>query len=89
MQIRVRVRPLARSNEVGGRYGDGDPPVLVVRVQAGPYEGRANASCIEALAQAFDVPRHAVTIVAGKSARSKLVEVQGADPARLASLLSR
>ena len=87
MRIHIRVQTRARDDRAGGRYGEGDPPILIVRVRAAPHEGRANAACRKTLAEAFGVPRQAVTIVAGASARSKIVEVQGADPARLELLL--
>ena len=89
MRIGVRVQTRAQSDFVGGRYGSADPPVLVVRVRAAPTTGQANAACVAALAKAFGVSRKAVSIVAGARGRSKLVDVQGADPLRLKSLLER
>lgn len=89
MRINVRVKTRAQSDFVGGRYGSADPPTLVVHVRAAPSAGKANAACEAALAQAFGVARDAVTIVAGARGRSKIVEVRGADPARLNSLLER
>jgi uncharacterized protein (TIGR00251 family) len=87
MRIKIRVHTRARDDGVGGRYGSDDPPTLVVRVRAAPTEGRANAACVKALAEAFGVPRDGVKIVTGSRARSKVVDVQGADPNRLRSLL--
>lgn len=87
MRINVRVQTRARADFVGGRYGDSDPPSLIVRVRAVPYEGLANAACLEVLAEAFGVPRRAVRIIAGASARSKIVEIDGADPTRFDELL--
>jgi uncharacterized protein len=87
VRLTVRVQPDARQTRAGGRYGSGEPPVLVIRVAAPPTDGRANQACIEALAAALNVPRRAVTIVSGKGTRTKLVEVDGADPAVVAQLL--
>jgi uncharacterized protein YggU (UPF0235/DUF167 family) len=42
-------------------------------------DGRANRALIEALADALGVKRSAVRIVAGASARTKVVEVSGID----------
>jgi len=89
MRITIRVHTRAQRDFVGGRYGSGDPPTLVVHVRAAPHAGQANTACINALAGAFGVPKHAVKIVAGGRARSKIVEVQGADAARLEALLQR
>jgi uncharacterized protein YggU (UPF0235/DUF167 family) len=87
MRIVIRVQTRARNDFVGGRYGNGDPPILVVRVRAAPEAGNANAACVKSLAQAFGVPRRAVTIVTGARGKSKIVDVQGADPNRLQTLL--
>jgi uncharacterized protein YggU (UPF0235/DUF167 family) len=87
MRIKIRVHTRAQNDAVGGRYGYDDPPTLVVRVRAAPTEGLANAACVKALATAFGVPRNGVKIVTGARARSKVVDVPGADPNRLRSLL--
>jgi len=87
MRIKIRVHTRAQHDVVGGRYGRDDPPTLVVRVRAAPTEGLANAACVKALAAAFGVPRNGVKIVTGARARSKVVDVQGADANRLKSLL--
>ena len=85
----VRVRPGARTDEVGGRYGDDVPPVLVVRVAAPAVDGRANDRLVRLLAEALGVPRSAVVIVSGAAQRTKIVDVEGATPAVLEALLAR
>jgi uncharacterized protein (TIGR00251 family) len=50
---------------------------LVVRVTAPPLEGRANRAVCALIAGAAGVPRSAVTIVRGETARDKLVRVEG------------
>jgi hypothetical protein len=87
MRVHVRVSPGAARQTVGGRYGVGDPPVLLVRVTAPATDGRANRAVVEALADAFGVKRHAVTVLSGAAARRKVVEVEGATPDLLARLL--
>jgi uncharacterized protein len=83
VRITVRVRPGSARPGVGGEH-DG---ALVVRVRARAVEGQATAAALDALASAFGVRRHAVTLVAGASSRTKVVEVAGADPIVLDRLL--
>lgn len=51
--------------------------MLRVRVKAVPYKGKANAAAIALLAKALGVPKSAVTLVSGDTARLKTVEVEG------------
>lgn len=88
MRLSVHVHPNARATTVGGRYGDSEPPVLVVRVSAPADQGAANDATIVALAEAFGVPRRSVRIVAGRRARTKIVEVHGADERAVEALLA-
>ena len=87
MRIVVRVSPGAPATKVGGRYGDSEPPVLVVRVTARAVDGKANAATVRALADALGVPRSLVRIVAGQRARTKVVEVGSADSDLVTALL--
>ena len=79
MRLTVWVRPGSARAGVGGEH-DG---ALVVRVTARAVDGRATAAALIAIADAFGVRRHAVTLVAGAASRKKIVEVTGADPAVL------
>jgi len=54
---------------------------LRVRLAAPPADGRANRELCRFLAEALGVPRSAVTIVAGESARHKVVQAGGIAPA--------
>jgi uncharacterized protein (TIGR00251 family) len=89
VKLTVRVHPGASRDQVGGRYGTDEPPTLVVRVAAPATDGRANERLVRVLAEAFGVPRRAVTVVAGVTSRTKLVDVSGADPDVLGRLLTR
>jgi len=85
VRITLRVRPGSARPGVGGKH-DG---ALVVRVSERAADGRATAAAMAAVAAAFGVRRHAVTLVAGASSRTKtkVVDVAGADPAALDRLL--
>ncbi|HVX69619.1 MAG TPA: DUF167 domain-containing protein [Mycobacteriales bacterium] len=85
----MRVYPKARTTTVGGRYGSGEPPVLVVRVAAPASDGRANEAVARALACAFDRPSSTVRIITGHTQRTKIVEVDDGDPIRLRQLLDK
>ena len=68
-----------------GRHGDG----WKLRVVAAPERGRANDEVVTVLADALDVPRAAVRLVAGVSSRDKVVEVNGLDAAEVDCRLER
>ena len=85
MRLTVWVRPGSARPGVGGEH-DG---ALVVRVTARAVDGRATAAALTAIADAFGVRRHDVTLVAGAASRRKIVEVTGADPAVLDRLRAR
>jgi uncharacterized protein (TIGR00251 family) len=82
--LEIRVRPNASRNKVGGTAGD--PPRLVVAVQAPAVDGKANAAVIKELALAFDLRARDFTIVHGELARDKRLIVKG-DVIELARLL--
>jgi uncharacterized protein YggU (UPF0235/DUF167 family) len=84
MRITIRVRPGHSRPGVGGEH-DG---ALVVRVSAPAADGRATAAALAAVAEALGVRRSAVTLIAGATSRTKIIDVAGADPAGLARLLS-
>ena len=83
MRIAIWVQPGSTHAKVGGEH-DG---ALVVRVHQRAVEGRATAAALTAVAAAFGVRSHAVTLVSGAASRMKAVEVTGADPAVLDRLL--
>jgi len=85
VRVSIRVRPGARRTVVGGEH-DG---ALVVRVAARAVDGRATGAALTAVAEAFGVRRSAVTLVAGATARSKVVDVAGGTDDVLAALLAR
>ena len=71
----IRVSPGASRNSVGGQAGN--PPRLVVQVQAPPEDGKANEATIRALAKAFDLKSKDIEIISGETYRDKRVKVTG------------
>jgi uncharacterized protein (TIGR00251 family) len=78
----IQVVPRASRTAVGPSVGER----LRVAVSAPPVDGAANAAVIEALAEAFGVPRRAVEIVRGQTGRRKTVRLAGASAELLARL---
>jgi uncharacterized protein YggU (UPF0235/DUF167 family) len=83
MRITIRVRPGSSRPSVGGEHAG----ALVVRVSAPAVGGRATEAALAAVAVAFGVRRDAVTLVTGRTSRTKVIEVAGGDPRVLADLL--
>ena len=71
----IRVRPNSSRNKVGGSVGE--PPRLVVAVQAPAVDGKANQAVIKQLAEAFNLRARDFTIVYGELGRDKRLIVDG------------
>ena len=72
--LEIRVRPNSSRNKVGGSVGD--PPRLVVAVQAPAVDGKANQAVIKELAAAFGLRARDFTIVFGELGRDKRITVE-------------
>jgi len=83
-RLRLRVSPGARSAEVLGRHGE----AWKVRVAAPAEAGRANEAVVRLLADALSLPRDAVTLVSGRGARDKIVQLAGLDSTQVERRLS-
>ena len=62
--------------------------MLRIRVRAVPDKGKANAAVIGLLAKALGLPKSAIALVAGDTARLKTLRLTG-DPAALAAAIER
>jgi uncharacterized protein (TIGR00251 family) len=82
--ISIRVIPRAEKAGVAGTRG----LALLVRLQAPPVEGAANAELIDVIAMTLAVPKRAVSIASGERSRQKRVRVSGIDAATAASRLA-
>lgn len=72
-RLTLHVQPRARRTEVAGLHGD----AIRVRLAAPPVDGAANDELVRFLAERLGVARRAVRIVAGATARRKVVEIDG------------
>jgi uncharacterized protein YggU (UPF0235/DUF167 family) len=82
--IEVRVIPRAGRSELAGVRGDS----LLVRLEAAPVDGAANAALTGLLAAALGVPKRAVTIVA-ENARDRNACASSASTPRRPRRVSR
>lgn len=73
MRIAVHVTPRSGRDEVAGWHGG----ELSLKVTAPPEDGKANAAACALLAKSLGVPKSAVHVARGESARHKQVEVHG------------
>jgi uncharacterized protein (TIGR00251 family) len=79
----VRVQPRASKNEVCGAFNG----ALKVRLQAPPVDGAANDALVALLAESFGVARRQVRVLTGATSRSKVVEIDGIERARVHRLV--
>ena len=78
VSLQVRLTPKGGRDAVEGwSEGAGGVSYLKARVRAVPEDGKANAALIELLAEILSVPKSAVRIAAGRSARLKRIEIAG------------
>ena len=75
IRIQVRVIPRASRSGVDGIRDD----AVLVRLNAPPVEGAANAALVDVLSDLLDLPKRAIAIVSGDRSRSKIVRVTGID----------
>ncbi len=80
--LAVSVVPNARRTGVDGLH-DG---ALRVRLAAPPVDGKANDVLVHWVADELDLPRRAVTLVRGQTARRKWLEIDGPQEVTLAWL---
>jgi uncharacterized protein len=90
VRFAVRVTPKGGRDAIDGWGADAEGRrFLKVRVSAAPADGAANAAVVALLAKALGRPKSGVRIVAGDTARLKLVEVEDLDEAALAAVAGK
>ncbi len=89
LRLTVRLTPRGGRDALGGvRRDQAGRAQLLARVSAPPVEGAANAALVRLVAKALGVPKSAVAITSGETARIKTLEIAG-DPAILEQALKR
>src|SRR5256885_126552 len=84
--ITVKVQPRARKTELAGLMADG---TLKIRVAAPPVDGAANKALIEFLAQALNLPKSQIDIIAGETSERKLISLLGISPEAVDAIFQR
>jgi uncharacterized protein len=84
MSARITVRVTPRSGRECIEPGAGG--VFVVKVTVAPEDGKANAAVCRLLAGALGVPKSAVRVVRGTTARIKTLEIDGVTEADVAKM---
>ena len=77
--IEVRAAPRSGKAGVDGWFGD----AVKVRIRAAPVDGKANKELIEVLADAFGVPKSAVSFKSGETSKTKRLFLKGVTAARV------
>ena len=73
--IDIRVIPRASRTRVDGERAG----AILIRLAAPPVDGAANDALVAFLAEALDLPRRNITLVAGAASRNKRVKIDGLD----------
>ncbi|TGX53727.1 DUF167 domain-containing protein [Sphingomonas gei] len=73
IEIAVRVTPRAGRDA----FAAGTDTHFTARLAAPPVEGAANSALVQLVAKAFGVPKRAVTLIAGDTARLKRLAITG------------
>ncbi|HEY4028793.1 MAG TPA: DUF167 family protein [Caulobacteraceae bacterium] len=82
MKLAVRLTPRGGRDAIEGFAEDQAGRLLLrARVAAPPVEGEANAALVNLVAKALGLPRSAVRIASGATARVKVLEIDGLDEA--------
>ncbi len=74
--LTVKVTPNAKRSEFTGWGADEkDRPLLLVRLQAPPVDGKANSELIRFLSGELGCPKGQITLLRGTSGRQKTLEI--------------
>jgi len=83
LRLTVRLTPRGGRDALGGiREDQAGQAQLLARVASPPVDGAANAALIKLVAKSLGVPKSAVSLTAGETARVKTLAIAG-DPASL------
>lgn len=73
--LTLHVVPRSKRDEVAHVHGD----ALKVKIAATPVDGKANERLLDLIASEFNVSRHAISLLSGRTSRRKRVAVMRPD----------
>jgi uncharacterized protein (TIGR00251 family) len=82
--LSVRVHPGARRNAILGVHAE----ALKISLTTPPVDGRANEALIAFLAEALQLPKSRISLLAGATSRTKVLRVAGKSAAEAETALS-
>ena len=71
--LSIRVQPRSSRSGVAGMYGES----VRICLKSAPVDDAANQECSILLSKLFGVPRSRVSLVSGRSSRSKVMKIEG------------
>ncbi|NWK57229.1 DUF167 domain-containing protein [Verrucomicrobiaceae bacterium N1E253] len=76
MILRIKATPNAKQNEITG-WEDAPMigPVLRIRIQSPPIDGKANKALTSFLADSLNIPKSKVKLIKGHNSRIKTFEI--------------
>ncbi|MDP3509411.1 MAG: DUF167 domain-containing protein [Candidatus Melainabacteria bacterium] len=84
--LRLYVQPGAKANSLVGIKETGEGLRLKIKLKARAIEGQANAALVELLADLLRLPKAAVNLHSGSTARLKTIHLRGQGPELLSKI---
>ncbi len=84
--LNVRAQPRSSKAGIDGLWGD---DAVKVGIRSAPVDGRAKKELIETLADAFGLPKSAVSFKGGETSKTKRILLNGLAPAALRAVIGK
>ncbi len=84
--LNVRAQPRSSKAGIDGLWGD---DAVKVRIRSAPVDGKANKELIETLADAFGLPKSAVSFKGGETSKTKRILLRGLTSAALRAVIGK
>jgi uncharacterized protein (TIGR00251 family) len=83
--LSLKVIPRASKNEIGEALGS----ELKLKVMAPPVDSAANRAVLEIIAEMLNLPKSAVVLLRGETARHKTLLIRGLTPEQVTAFLPK